>query len=65
MRIRATPEKREEVLRDVARRRAVKGYPPIEEFIHAYVEERNGNTAPMQKFLADCRAAKRKRGDKT
>lgn len=61
MRLQAPPEMREEVAKDVARRRAIKGYPPVEEFIEAFVSERLGNPALMNAYIASCQAVIRRR----
>jgi hypothetical protein len=61
MKLVAPPEMRDELFKDLARRRAIVGFPPIEEFLSAYVSERFGNPAPMQKYLAECRQAQTRR----
>lgn len=64
MKLKAPSDKRTEVLADIARRRSVIGFPPVEEFIAAYVDERLGDPALMNAYLAKCRKAKAKRSAK-
>jgi len=61
MKLLAPADKRDEILKDIAHRRAVKGYPPVEEFIEAFVAERIGNPALMNAYIASCQAAIRRR----
>lgn len=57
MRMRAVPDKAAEVAKNVTRQQNIKGYPPMEEFLHAYVSERLGDPSYMQQYLATCREA--------
>jgi ferritin len=61
MRLKAPPEKRKEIEQQVARMRSVKDYPPVEEFIDAYVSERLGDPQLMNGYLAQCRKARLRR----
>jgi len=57
MRMIAIPDQAAEVSKRVTNLGNIKGYPPMEEFLYAYVSERLGDPAPMQRYLATCRTA--------